>query len=93
MFPQEIGGSVAIKQATDGWMRCCISRFSDMLETQRHRDTKAQRGTDPLAAFGGVSPSVEGENELTLPSAEGETPPKAARGSVPLCAFVLRQKR
>jgi len=37
---------------------------------------------DPLAAFGGVSPSDEGESKFILPLEKGETPPKAARGSL-----------
>src|SRR5215510_10510871 len=46
------------------------------------------KAIDPLAAFGGVSPSDEGESKFILPLEKGETPPKAARGSVVLFRFV-----
>jgi len=45
---------------------------------------KKSRSTDPLAAFGGVSPFSRGRMNLLSPSSEGETPPKAARGSTQL---------
>src|SRR5262245_2408418 len=46
-----------------------------------HVSKSDEFSVDPLAAFGGVSPLSRGRMNLLSPSPEGETPPKAARGS------------
>src|SRR5262249_32103829 len=77
--------------------RCAVSGHRPvfgLLGLMRNTKTQKHKGTNPLAASGGFSPSSRGRMRQTytiLPLEKGETPPKAARGFVPscLCVFVL----